>query len=80
MKVTDRLNTIDSAIKVFNPDLYIPPCTLQMYVSTATTERCHRNAASYATQHSGAPYLYDIIYIYAVLPHDTLFSHALLRM
>ena len=48
INVTERLNTLDSTIKIVNPDLYRPTCTLQSSVSTATTERCDRNAASYS--------------------------------
>ena len=46
--VTGILDTLDSAIQVFNPDLCTPTCTMQSSVSTATTERCRRNAASYS--------------------------------
>ena len=45
MNVTERLDTLDSAIQIFNPDVYTPTCTLQSSVSTATTVRCRRNAA-----------------------------------
>ena len=48
MNATERLDTFDSTIQVFNPNLYTPTCTLQSSVSTATTVRCHRNAASYS--------------------------------
>ena len=45
MNVTERLDTFNSAIQIFNPDLYTPTCTLQSSVSTAMTVRSHRNAA-----------------------------------
>ena len=52
MNVTERLNAFDSAIQIFNPDLYIYPnmyvhCN-RLYQQPRQIERCHRNAASYS--------------------------------